>query len=99
MMTMFWSKLFMRKDYFESFNDILTLNTMFSQKVMVKPNKLKVKKIMKTKFLKIRLITWKQEIINLKKINEGLKSDTKSHLKILETLSEGNPTDLPWQTT
>ena len=49
---------------------------------MVKPNKLNVKKIMKTKL-----------------INEGLKSDTKIRLKIIETLSAGNPIDLPWQTT
>ena len=49
---------------------------------MVKPNKLKVKKIMKTKL-----------------INEGLKSDTRIRLKIIETLSAGNPIDLPWQTT
>ena len=54
---------------------------------------------MKTKFLNIRLITWELEIINLKKINEGLKSDTKIRLKIIETLSAGNPIDLPWQTT
>ena len=55
--------------------------------------------IMKTKFLKIRLIAQSKKNFNLKKINEDLKSDTKSHLKIIETLSEGNPIDAPWQTT
>ena len=37
--------------------------------------------------------------INLKKINEGLKCEAKSHLKIIETLSEGSSIDAPWQTT
>ena len=45
------SKLFIKKDYFENFYNI------FSQKLMVKPNKLKIKMIMKAKFLKIRLNT------------------------------------------
>ena len=51
------SKLFIKKDYFENFYNILNLNTIISQKLMVKPNKLKIKMIMKAKFLKIRLNT------------------------------------------
>ena len=51
------SKLFIKKDYFENFYNILNLNTIFSQKLMVKPNKLKIKMIMKAKFLKTRLNT------------------------------------------
>ena len=35
----------------------------------------------------------------LKKIKEDIKSDTKSHLKIIETLSEGNLIDAIWQNT
>ena len=51
------SKLFMRITLRASMMNILNLNTMFSQNVMLKPNKLKKKMIVKTKFLKIRLIT------------------------------------------
>ena len=40
-----------------------------------------------------------QEIINLKKINEDLKSHIKSQFKIIETLSERNPVHAHWQTT
>ena len=39
------------------------------------------------------------ETLNLKKVNEDLKNDTKSHLKIIETLSEGKSRDNPWQAT
>ena len=45
---------------------------------------------------KIKLL--ENEILHLKDINKELKEDTKNHLKIIKTLSEGEIIDPPWQT-
>ena len=45
---------------------------------------------------RIRLL--ESEIIHLKDLNKELKEDSKNHLKIIKTLSEGQLIDPPWQT-
>ena len=49
-----------------------------------------------TQIIKDKINYLEQEIINLKKINEDLKSHIKSQFKIIETLSERNPIYAHW---
>ena len=94
------SKLFMRKDYFESFYDeYLEFKYYVQSKLDGETQQTENKSDHKNQILKNKINHLELEIINLKKINKDLKSDSKSHLEIIETLSEGNPIDAPWQTT
>ena len=85
----------MGKDYFESFyGEYLE----FKSKLGGKIQQIENKSDYENQILKNKINHLEQEIINLKKINEDLKSDTKSHLKMTETLSEGNRIVAPWKT-
>ena len=94
------SKLFLRKDYFESFYDkYLEFKYYVQSKLDGETQQTENKGDHENQILKNKINHLEEEIINLKKINEDLKSGAKSHLKIIETLSEENPIDAPWQTT
>ena len=90
------SKLFIKKNYFENFCDeYLQFKYYVQSKRDSESQQIENKSDYKNQILKNKINHLVQEIINLKKINEDLKS----HLKMIETLSEGNPIDAPWQTT
>ena len=93
-------KLLMRKDYFESFYDkYLEFKYYVQSKLDGETQKTENKSVHEHQILKNKINHLEQEI-SLKKINQDLESDTKSHLKTItiETLSEGNSIDAPWQT-
>ena len=88
---------FVKRDYFEDFyNEYLefkyNVHSILDQQLDNTSNS-------ENETLKKKIIHLEQEIINLKKVNEDLKNDTKSHLKIIENLSEGKSIDNPWQAT
>ena len=90
------SKLFLRKDYFESFYDkYLEFKYYVQSKLDGETQQTENKGDHENQILKNKINHLEEEIINLKKINEDLKSGAKSHLKIIETLSEENPIDAP----
>ena len=77
---------FVKRDYFEDFYDEYlefkyNVQSILDQQLDNTSNS-------ENETLKNKIIHLEQEIINLKKVNEDLKNDTKSHLKITETLSE-----------
>ena len=88
---------FVKRDYFEDFYDEYlefkyNVQSILDQQLDNTSNS-------ENETLKNKIIHLEQEIINLKKVNEDLKNDTKSHLKTTETLSEGKSIDNPWQAT
>ena len=90
----------MKKDNLESFYDeCLQFKYYFQSKLDGETQLIENKSDYENQILKNRINHLEQENINSKNINEDLKNDTKSHLKIIETLLEGNPIEAPWQTT
>ena len=73
---------FIKRDYFEDFYDEYlefkyNVQSILDQQLDNTSNS-------ENETLKNKIIHLEQEIINLKKVNEDLKNDTKSHLKIIE---------------
>ena len=93
------SKLFIKKDYLENvYNEYRKFKYYVQSKLDGETQHIKNKSDYEDQILKNKINHLEQEITNLKKLNEDLKSDTKCYLKIIEALSEGNPIDAPWQT-
>ena len=88
--------MLIKKNYFENFCDeYLEFKYYVQSKLDSESQQIENKSDYKNQILKNKINHLVQEITNLKKINEDLKS----HLKMIEILSEGNPIDAPWQTT
>ena len=94
------SKFFIKKDYFVNFyNENLEFRYYVQSKLDGETQQMENKSDYETQIIKDKINYLEQEIINLKKINEDLRSHIKSQFKIIETLSERNPVYAHWQTT
>ena len=89
------SHMFVRKSYFEDFYDEYLEFKYHVQSQIDKENNY----IQEKHDLSNKISSLEQEVTYLKKINNHLKSEANSPLHIIKSLSEGNETDAPWQTT
>lgn len=88
-------KQYVKQEQFETFFEMfLEFRNAVDDKLENLENLSETKKTLETK---IKLLEY--EVENLKKENKNLQDDSKSYLKIIDTLAEGRNIDAPWQTT
>ena len=88
-----FNNLFVKKDYFENFYDEYLEFKFRVQSTLEDKLLLNNSNNSENLALKNKIVHLEQEIFNLKKQNEDLKNETKSHLKIIETLTKERPFD------